>query len=122
MSVIKASIGIKQLRVTSKLGIHSWEKRWPQVIVVDAHLKLPHLPQEDTLNPQCDYATVALFIQKFCRDNPFNLLETLTEKLCEGLHKHFGFPSLKLTISKPYALPNSKGASVSLTFRAKGNN
>ena len=37
-------IHIKQLRLSAHIGIHAWEKQWPQLVCADAILTLQKIP------------------------------------------------------------------------------
>ena len=106
-------IHIKQLRLSAHIGIHAWEKQWPQLVCADAILTLQKIPLNDDIANACDYTVIADYMQIFCKKKHYNLLETLTTSLAQNLLTQFSFSAVQLTLFKQHALPNSQGIGIS---------
>jgi len=112
----KTQIHIKQLRLSAHIGIHAWEKQWPQLVYADSILTLQTAALNDDIANACDYTVIAAYMQVVCKKTHYNLLETLTTTLAQDLLTEFSFSTVQLTLFKQGALPNSQGIGISTTL------
>lgn len=103
-------ISIKQLAIESSIGVKAWEKQVKQVLSLDIDYATDAttIAINDDLNDAVDYAAMAEKTTEFVQQQHWQLLETLAERLSQYLIKEFTLTWLKLTISKPSPIENTK--------------
>ena len=105
MSVMD-KIEIKNLEVYAKHGVFPAEKTHEQLFIVTASLflDLRSAAKTDDLTKTLDYGWICSDIVRFFRENCFNLIETLAEKLAEKLLvENPLLQRVRLEIKKPHA-------------------
>lgn len=105
---------IEGLRIDTVIGIHPWERRLRQTVVLDLELASdnPRAARDDRIEDALDYAAVAGRLESFVGDSRFQLIETLAERVAALLLAEFGVPWLRLTVSKPGAVPRARSVGV----------
>ena len=105
---------LTDLRVDAVIGIWDWEKRNPQNISIDLEMQTDtkKSSQSDSIEDALDYKKVSKRAKQFIQDSQFNLIETLAENLAQIILEEFDVQWLKLSISKPYAIRDSKNIGV----------
>jgi dihydroneopterin aldolase len=100
---------IKSLEIETLIGVHAWERRLPQTVVLDLELgtDVPRAARSDAVADALDYEAVAARVAAFVRAGEFQLIETLAERTAEMLMKEFGAPWVRLTVHKPGALKDA---------------
>ena len=103
-------IFIRELKVTTLIGIYEREKHVPQTLQLDLEIALPNSRacHSDDINDALDYANVAQHIQHVLSDGHFSLVETLAEHIAQIILKDFGAPWVKVSVAKLQALRNCK--------------
>jgi dihydroneopterin aldolase len=92
-------------------------------VYIDLQLyrSLAQAGKTDQLDDTLDYSAVAQTLEVFCKNNQFELLETLAHRLIAELFQHFkALDALKLTLHKPQAIANAKDVGLSL-YRERAN-
>ncbi len=109
-------IFLRELKVTTLIGVYEWEKRMPQTLQIDLDIALPHSRacQTDDIQDALDYADVAQHIQTVLGDGHFSLLETLAEHLAQIILKDFNAPWVRVSVAKLQAIKNCKMVGVSI--------
>jgi len=109
-------IFLRELKVTTLIGIYEWEKRAPQTLQIDLDIALPdsRACQTDDIKDALDYADIAQHIQTVLSDGHFSLLETLAEHIAQIILKDFNAPWVKVSIAKLQAIRNCKMVGVSI--------
>lgn len=109
-------IFLRELKVTTLIGIYEWEKRVPQTLQLDLDIALPdsHACQTDDISDALDYAEVAQHIQTVLGEGHFSLLETLAEHIAQIILKDFNAPWVKVSVAKLQAIRNCKMVGVSI--------
>ncbi len=109
-------IFLRELKVTTLIGIYEWEKRVPQTLQLDLDIALPNSRacQSDNINDALDYAQVAEHIQRVLSDGHFSLLETLAEHIAQIILKDFNAPWVKVSVAKLQAIRNCKMVGISI--------
>ena len=107
-------IVLTDLRVDAVIGIWDWEKRNSQSISIDLEMQTDtkKISQSDSIEDALDYKAVSKRAKQFIQDSQFNLIETLAENLAKIILEEFDVQWLKLSISKPYAIRDSKNIGV----------
>jgi len=98
---------IRNLKVDAVVGIFSWEKRIRQPLHLDLEIALDirKAAATDDIHYALDYKTVSTRLTQFISQSEWHLIETLAEKIAALLMAEFGVTWLRLTLSKPAALP-----------------
>ncbi len=101
---------IRGLQVDAVIGVYDWEKqvRQPLVFDLDMAWDIRIAAATDDLMHALDYHAVTLFIERFVREQHFQLLESLLERLAEELLKEFGMPWLSIRVEKPAVVPQAR--------------
>ena len=109
-------IFLRELKVTTLIGIYEWEKRAPQTLQIDLDIALPdsRACQTDDIKDALDYADIAQHLQTVLSDGHFSLLETLAEHIAQIILKDFNAPWVKVSIAKLQAIRNCKMVGVSI--------
>ncbi len=109
-------IFLRELKVTTLIGVYEWEKRVPQTLQLDLEIALPssRACQTDNINDALDYAQVAQHIQAVLSEGHFSLLETLAEHIAQIILKDFNAPRVKVSVAKLQAIRNCKMVGISI--------
>lgn len=110
------TLTINQLRFNVTLGIYGWEQQIKQPLLVDISLGIDaaKIAATDELDSSLDYARLSQELQTWLDDTSFQLVETLSEKMADWVLEQTSCSSVKLTVTKPNAIPNAAGVSVTL--------
>ena len=109
-------IFIHALKAEAIIGIFDWERQVRQTVIVDIEISADILKAaltdsiEDTLN----YKRVAKRVLAFVEGSQFHLVETLAEHIAMLLLEEFGIAWVKIVLSKPGAVRNSRDVGVAL--------
>ena len=115
-------IVLTDLRVDAVIGIWDWEKRNSQSISIALEMQTDtkKISQSDSIEDALDYKAVSKRAKQFIQDSQFNLIETLAENLAQIILEEFDVQWLKLSISKPYAIRDSKNIGVCIERTKNG--
>ena len=115
-------IVLTDLRVDAVIGIWDWEKRNSQSISIDLEMQTDtkKISQSDSIEDALDYKAVRKRAKQFIQDSQFNLIETLAENLAQIILEEFNVQWLRLSISKPYAIRDSKNIGVCIERTKNG--
>ena len=105
---------LTDLRIDAVIGIWNWEKRNPQTITIDLEMltDIKKASQSDSIKDAVDYKAVSKRVKKFIQESQFNLIETLAENVAKIILEEFDIQWLKLSVSKPFAIKDSKNIGV----------
>ena len=114
-------IKLSELKVETIIGIWEWEQRNPQTISIDLEMStdISAAAKSDSIQDALDYKAISKRIKQYSKDNHFQLIETLAENLAQIILEEFKVAWVKLSVSKPYAIRDSKN--VGLTIERKRN-
>lgn len=116
-------IQIKGLRVYGYHGVMEHEREEGQYFIVDATLKVDaeRASSTDDISNTVSYAEIAQLVAENVRNNPVNLLETLSQRLADEILAAAGpwAKKVKVTVSKPDAPIDLYFDTVSVTAKAK---
>ncbi|MGB5064280.1 MAG: dihydroneopterin aldolase [Candidatus Competibacter sp.] len=107
-------IFIRELRIETLIGVHSWERQTRRSLLLDLELGTDIRPaaESDRLADTLDYQAMAERIAVFAAASDFQLVETLAEHIAELLRREFAMPWLRLTLRKPGVPPDAREAGV----------
>lgn len=104
-------IRLDGLALETRIGIHPWERRVHQRLLLD--LELPtdarRAAAGDAIDEALDYSAVAGRVRALASRSEAQLVETLAEALAEMLLDAFELPWVRLTLTKPGAVPDCTG-------------
>jgi len=109
-------IFLRELKVTTLIGIYEREKRVPQTLQIDLDIALPDTRacQSGDINDALDYAKVVQHIQAMLSERHFTLLETLAEHIAQIILKDFKAPWVRVSAAKLQAIRDCKMVGVSI--------
>ena len=107
---------LTDFRIDAVIGIWDWEKRNPQTISIDLEMQTDtkKASQLDSIEDALDYKAVSKRVKQFIQASQFNLIETLAENVAKIILEEFDVQWLKLRISKPFAIRDSRNVGVSI--------
>ena len=108
------TVFIKGLKAASVIGCYDWERDIRQTLVIDLELKadFTHAAQSDALADALDYAAISRRVIAVCDESRFQLLEALAGHLASIVLAEFSVERLRMTITKPGAVPEAEGVGV----------
>ena len=119
--ILMDKIKLTELTVNTVIGIWDWEKRNPQKVVFDIEMStdINKASKSDSIKDALDYKAVSKRVKQYALENQFDLIEALADKVAEIILNEFEVSWVKLTISKPYAIRDSKNVSLMIE-RSRG--
>lgn len=107
-------IYLTELEIETIIGIYDWERTTKQTISLDIEMAtdIAKAVSSDAIEDTLNYKAVAKRLIEFVETTEFQLIETLSEKICEIILKEFSVPWVKLRVSKPGAIRGSKNVGV----------
>ncbi|MDB2365194.1 dihydroneopterin aldolase [Luminiphilus sp.] len=111
------TVFIKGLKAASVIGCYDWERDVRQTLVIDLELKtdFARAAETDGLKDALDYAVISKRVIALCDESRFQLLEALADRLAAVLLAEFEITGLRMTITKPGAVPEAEGVGVVVT-------
>ena len=109
-------IFLRELKVTTLIGIYEREKLIPQTLQIDLDIALPNSRActSGDINDALDYAKVVQHIQLRLSEGHFTLLETLAEHIAQIILRDFNAPWVRVSAAKLQAIRNCKMVGVSI--------
>jgi len=107
---------IRGLKVDAVIGVYDWERQVHQPLVFDLEMAwdIRMAAATDDLMHALNYQAVAEFIEQFVRQQNFQLLESLLQRLADALLKEFGMPWLCIQVEKPAVVPQARAVGLSI--------
>jgi len=105
---------LRDLRVDTVIGIYDWERRIRQTVSVDLEVAtdVRRAAASDAIEDAVDYKALAKRLSEFIAQSEFQLVETLAERAAAMILAEFQVPWLRLSLTKPGALPDCRGVGV----------
>ncbi len=107
---------VSELRCETVIGVHTWERRLSQVLVLDLELAVDAAAAAaaDSITAALDYQAVADRVRAHVAGLQAQLVETVAESVAGLLRDELGVPWVRVTVRKPGALAGAKGVAVRL--------
>ncbi len=105
---------ISALRIMTHIGVHAWEQRILQPLLLDIKIPVDLSTCNDTLANTIDYDTLSSRVTTLVESNAFILIETVAETVAEFIKKEFHIKELTLSVSKPNAIKNAGNVSITI--------
>lgn len=102
-------IELRELEVTTRIGVRDWERRVRQVIRLDLDLAVNARPAAaaDDLALALDYSEVVTRVRAFAADSERLLIETFAEDLAAELLSAFRLHRVRIVLHKPGAVADA---------------
>lgn len=109
-------IFLRELQVTTLIGIYDRERVMPQTLQLDLDIAMPNSRAclSDDIHDALDYAVVAQHIQTVLSEGHFSLLETLAEHIAQIILKDFNAPWVRVSVAKLQAIRQCKMVGISI--------
>jgi len=104
------TIFIRELKITTLIGIYERERHVPQTLQLDLDIALPNSRacQSDDINDALDYANVTQHIQTVLSEGHFSLVEALAEHVAQLILNDFKAPWVRVSVAKLQAIRSCK--------------
>jgi dihydroneopterin aldolase len=109
-------IFIHALKTEAIIGIFDWERQVKQFVIVDIEISadIHKAALSDSIDDTVNYKRVAKRVLAFVEESKFHLVETLAEHVAMLLLEDFGISWVRISLSKPGAIRNSRDVGVML--------
>jgi len=96
------TIFIHGIQAECVIGVWKWEKAISQTLIIDVDLAadIKVAAASDDLNDTLDYQKVADRVREYAKDNQFDLIETLIERLAEMILDEFDTSWVRVKLDK----------------------
>jgi 7,8-dihydroneopterin aldolase/epimerase/oxygenase len=110
------TIFLRDLRVTTIVGIWEWERRMPQVVSIDLDMAadIARAAATDDIKDTLDYKAVTRRIRGFVADSRFNLIETMAHGIAGIITEEFGVAWVRVSVHKPWAIRGSRDVGITV--------
>ena len=114
MNMTLDTVFIEQLEVVTTIGAYDWEQDIKQKLVLDIEMAHDNRPagKSDDVNDALDYAQVSQAVLGHIENGQFALVERVAEEVAELIMTRFSAPWVRITLTKPGAVPQAKGVGV----------
>ncbi len=105
---------IEQFRLDTIIGIHDWERKQPQAIILDIEIGccIKKAVQSDHIKDCVDYFEVCERIKQLAERHSFQLVEALIEAISDLILNDFSAQQVKIKLSKPDAIAQAQAVGV----------
>ncbi len=107
---------IRGLKVDTVIGVYDWERKVRQTLLVDVEMStdIRAAAADDDLSKALDYHRISICLQEVGKENAFQLIETLAEKMADVLLAEFSIGQLTLCLQKPGAVPDAQTVGIAI--------
>jgi len=102
------------LRIETTIGIHDWEKKIKQPVVLDLEMStdVARAAASDRIEDALDYKAVSKRLKQFVGESRAELVETLAERCAGIIHDEFGVRWVRLRLNKIDAISDATDVGV----------
>jgi dihydroneopterin aldolase len=107
---------VRGLEMLASIGVFEVEKRYEQRVIVSLELQVTddYDGASDRLDDVLDYGKVAATAQRVAQARHFNLLETMAERIAEGILADSRVETVRVRIEKPDILPGCRSVGIEI--------
>ena len=98
---------IKALQVATHIGVHAWEQKIKQNLLIDISIPVDFSDCHDDLTNTIDYDALCQSVTQLVESKSFKLIETVANEVKEFIKQEFKVDKLTVAVSKPYAVVNA---------------
>lgn len=103
----KDALHITALNVSTQIGVHAWEQRIKQTLLIDLIIPSNFSACEDDLSKTIDYDALCQQVTQCVESQSFQLIETVANTVAKLLQDEFKVSELTVKVSKPHAVKNA---------------
>jgi dihydroneopterin aldolase len=111
---MKDILQITALSTKTHIGVHAWEQRIVQSLLLDIRIHTDFTTCHNELANTIDYDQLCQQVTTFVESNTFTLIETVAEKVAQLIKDEFNVAELTVSVSKPHAIKNAGGICVTV--------
>ena len=114
---------INQLKLDTIIGIHDWERKTQQPIVLDIEIgcSIRSAANSDQIKDCIDYFSVCERMKALANSHQYQLVEALIEEISRIILQEFGAQWVRVKLSKPNAVSEASGVGVIIERHRDGN-
>ncbi len=114
-------IFIHALKTEAIVGIFDWERQVKQTVLIDIEFSadIRKAALSDSIGDTLNYKSVAKRVLTFVEASSFHLVEALAEHVAMLILEEYRVPWVRISLSKPGALRNSRDVGVILERAAE---
>jgi dihydroneopterin aldolase len=107
---------VRDLELLASVGIFEIEKRYEQRVIVSLELDVTddYDGMSDRLDDVLDYGKVAATAERVAQTRHFHLLETMAERIAEGILADSRVQAVRVRIEKPDILPGCRSVGIEI--------
>jgi len=109
------SLQITALNIPARIGIHAWEQKILQQLLLDITIPMDLRTCNNELANTIDYDKLCQQVITFVESNSFTLIETVAEQVAQLIKDNFKVATLTVSVSKPHAVKQAGNIRVSVT-------
>ena len=106
---------IKSLKISTKIGVHAWEQRIDQLLLIDLSLELDVQNCNENLEKTIDYSILCETVTEYVSTRSFQLIETVANEIARLIQKQFNINKLSVSVSKPHAIKNADNVQITIS-------
>lgn len=103
---------IKALQVATHIGVHAWEQKIKQNLLIDISIPSDFSNCKEDLTNTIDYDALCRCVTELVASKSFKLIETVANEVKEFIKQEFKVDKLTVAVSKPNAVANAGTISV----------
>lgn len=112
------TLNISALSVSTHIGVHAWEQRIKQTLLIDISITHDFSNCNDDIANTIDYERLCQLVTSYVESNSFQLIETVAQHIIKLIRDEFSVTEFQVTVSKPHAIKNAKNIQVICNNRA----
>jgi 7,8-dihydroneopterin aldolase/epimerase/oxygenase len=101
------ALHITALNVATQIGVHAWEQRIKQTLLIDIIIPSDFSACDEDLSKTIDYDALCKLVTQYVESKSFQLIETVANKVAELIQETFKVTVLTVKVSKPHAVKNA---------------
>lgn len=108
-------LSIKALSVATRIGVHAWEQKINQQLLIDITIPTDFSTCQDNLANTIDYDALCQTVTLFVESQSFQLIESVAEEVARLIQQEFKVSQITVAVSKPHAVKNAGTIQVIVT-------
>lgn len=101
------TLHISALNVATQIGVHAWEQRIKQTLLIDIIIPFDFSACEEDLSKTIDYDALCQKVTQYVESRSFQLIETVANTVAALIQNEFNVTELTVKVSKPHAVKNA---------------
>jgi len=107
-------LDITALSVNTKIGVHAWEQRIEQRLLIDITIPQDVSHCQDKLVNTIDYEKLCQQVTSYVESNQFALIETVADSVAILIKDEFAVNQLTVRVAKPHAIKNAGNVAITV--------